>query len=61
MSQVFLMFWSHNDPGWLRTVEEYYDFQTGRILKNMVQKLTEYKQLTFTWSEMVFLHMFWEK
>ncbi|CAG0918464.1 unnamed protein product [Notodromas monacha] len=59
--KVFLMFWSHNDPGWLKTAEEYYTLQTGPILRNMVKKLTEFKRLTFTWTEMSYLSMYWDR
>ncbi|GAB1598404.1 alpha-mannosidase 2x-like [Argonauta hians] len=50
---------SHNDPGWLKTVDEYYSDQTKHILDNMVRKLTAYPNMTFVWSETIFLAMWW--
>ncbi|XP_052824584.1 alpha-mannosidase 2 isoform X2 [Octopus bimaculoides] len=50
---------SHNDPGWLKTVDEYYSDQTKHILDNIVQKLTTYPNMTFVWSETIYLAMWW--
>ncbi|XP_050406527.2 alpha-mannosidase 2x [Patella vulgata] len=52
---------SHNDPGWLKTVEEYYVDQTKHILTNMVNKLFEHPNMTFIWTETVFFSMWWNE
>ncbi|XP_060063036.1 alpha-mannosidase 2-like [Ylistrum balloti] len=52
---------SHNDPGWQRTVEEYYVVSTKNILNNMVAKLRIYPNMTFVWAETVFLSMWWNE
>lgn len=58
---VIVMPHSHNDPGWLRTVEEYYVLTTKNILNNMVAKLRIYPNMTFVWAETVFLSMWWNE
>lgn len=50
---------SHNDPGWIKTLDEYYIDQTQHILNNMVERLTKYPNMTFVWSETVFLSIWW--
>lgn len=51
---------SHNDPGWQKTVGEYFEDQTKHILDNMVDKLLRYPKMTFLWAETVFLSMWWK-
>lgn len=52
---------SHNDPGWLKTVNEYFEEQTRNILNNMLGKLTALPNMTFVWAESVFLAKWWEE
>ncbi|XP_052106571.1 alpha-mannosidase 2-like isoform X1 [Mytilus californianus] len=58
---VILIPHSHNDAGWLRTLEEYYIYTTKKILNNMVIKLKQYPNMTFVWAESVFLSMWWNE
>ena len=52
---------SHNDPGWLKTLEGYYNKDTKEILNNAVDQMTKYKNMTFVWTEMQFLAMWWSE
>ncbi|XP_046396259.1 alpha-mannosidase 2 [Ischnura elegans] len=51
---------SHNDPGWLRTFDSYFHYQTRQILDNMVDKMVQYPNMTFIWTEISFLSEWWE-
>lgn len=51
---------SHNDPGWLKTFEHYFHYQSRQILNHMITKMQQYKNLTFIWSEVAFLNAWWE-
>ncbi|XP_018012981.1 alpha-mannosidase 2 [Hyalella azteca] len=59
--KVFLMPHSHNDPGWLKTYEEYFFQQSSKILQNMVTKLMLYPKMTFVWAEVSFLTLWYER
>ena len=58
--KVIVMPHSHNDPGWLKTVDGYFATATKNIISNMVEKLTENKNMTFIWTEMSYLWMWWD-
>lgn len=51
---------SHNDPGWLQTFEQYFEWRSKKIINNMVQKLNQYPNMTFIWTEISFLNAWWE-
>ncbi|OWF35943.1 Alpha-mannosidase 2x [Mizuhopecten yessoensis] len=52
---------SHTDPGWLQTLQEYYNTKVKNILDLAVSKLTVRTDMTFIWSETIFLHMWWKE
>jgi len=58
--KVIVMPHSHTDPGWLKTMEGYFATATKNIINNVVNKLTEHKNMTFILTEMSFLSMWWE-
>lgn len=58
--QVFVVPHSHNDPGWLKTYDEYYLTATRYILNNVMRNLKEYPQLKFIWAEMSFFSRWYE-
>lgn len=52
---------SHNDPGWLKTFVEYFQDDTREILNLAATKMIEFSNMTFIWSEICFLEMWWEQ
>jgi alpha-mannosidase len=52
---------SHNDPGWLKTFINYFQSDTRQILNLAVTKMPEFHNMTFIWSEISFLNLWWEQ
>ena len=59
--QVIVVPHSHNDPGWLKTFEQYFEWKTKNIINNIVTKLNQYPNMTFIWTEISFLNAWWER
>uniref|UniRef100_A0A034VPW8 Alpha-mannosidase 2 n=1 Tax=Bactrocera dorsalis TaxID=27457 RepID=A0A034VPW8_BACDO len=58
--KVFVMPHSHNDPGWVKTFEDYYEHDTKHILSNALRHLRENPDMTFIWAEISYFSRFYE-
>jgi len=58
---IMVIPFSHVDPGYGMTFENYYMTRSRHTLTHMVQKLHQYPDLTFQWAETVFLDRWWQE
>ncbi|GJP76352.1 hypothetical protein CLOP_g6810 [Closterium sp. NIES-67] len=57
--RVFVVPHSHNDPGWLLTVEQYYNKSSQHILHTILRSLSQSPSRRFIWEEMSYLSRWW--
>ena len=59
--QIIVVPHSHNDPGWLWTLETYYTVRTRSILTNTVLFLEKFPDFRMIWTETIFLDIWWKE
>ncbi|KAK6113041.1 Glycosyl hydrolases 38 N-terminal domain family protein [Brugia pahangi] len=60
VTEVYVLPFTHVDPGWLRTFNNYLN-DTNAILDNMLVFMQNHPRMRFMWCEIVFLERWWIK
>ena len=58
---IFAVPHSHNDAGWLKTYDEYYDEMTKPILDHVTNLLINGPTRKFNWADISFFHKWWNE
>ncbi|XP_065648890.1 alpha-mannosidase 2 isoform X2 [Hydra vulgaris] len=58
---VFVIPHSHNDVGWLKTVDEYFHDQTVKIISNVIDALAKNVNRKFIWAETSYAALWWDQ
>jgi hypothetical protein len=59
--RVYVVPHSHCDPGWWKTVDEYFADWAEGVISSAVETLSENKERRFIWSEISFFRLWWDK
>ena len=51
---------SHNDPGWIKTYDEYYHTETKKILDSVVSTVSQKPNRRFIWAETSYFSRWWQ-
>ena len=58
--EVVVVPFVHLEAGWLKTYSDFFQEYIDKILKNIMEKLNQYPDLTFAWIETCFLNHWWK-
>ncbi|OQV21401.1 Alpha-mannosidase 2x [Hypsibius exemplaris] len=58
--KVFVVPFSHSDPGWLMTVDQYLSVYTKNTLDLVLERLQKWPDMTFIWAEVSFFELWWQ-